>query len=44
MDLQAIKQAAATYGPAMTKFLREIVAFLVKVQKKKNMFNALKKK
>nr|WP_278621984.1 hypothetical protein [Veillonella parvula] len=27
MDLQAIKQAAATYGPAMTKFLREIVAF-----------------
>ena len=24
MDLQAIKQAAATYGPAMTKFLREI--------------------
>ena len=27
MDLQAIKQAAATYGPATTKFLREIVAF-----------------
>lgn len=27
MDLQAIKQAAATYGPAMTKFLREICSF-----------------
>lgn len=27
MDLQAVKQAATTYGPAMTKFLREIVTF-----------------
>ena len=27
MDLQAVKKAAEAYGPAMTKFLREIVAF-----------------
>lgn len=44
MDLQAIKQAAATYGPAMTKFLREIVAFPGESAEEKNTFNALKKK